>query len=882
MGDNLRVPNYVLEAREELAAGREKIRERNHAGALGIQLCAYLADLMDTVVLKILAAILQQGDLPPDIESRIALIGYGGYGRRDVAPYSDVDIMLLYHPSATKPATTIARQLVQNLCDIGLDLGFSMRTPNQACQLALKDPVIFTSLVDCRLLAGDAPLCDRFHGRFKRMAYRRSHRLIRMVEQSRADEHQKYGETVYLLEPNIKRSRGGLRDIHLLRWIGFSRYGVADPDKLWRLGHLSQADLNKLRSAMQFLLRVRNELHFHAGDSQDVLYRSEQLRLAELYGYAGDEVVLPVERFMQEYFHHTSEVRYIVADFVADAKWRSIWRRMAHHLFGHQVERDFIVGPRHISTTRRGRKKVRGSLVEVLRLMDLANRLNKRIDHATWQLIRASMTAREVTEISPEAAQRFVSLLSQPARLARLLRRLHELRVLDKLVPGFEHARCLLQFNEYHKYTVDEHSFRAVQVATEFAHDPGILGNVYRRVGSKSTLHLALLIHDIGKGFAEDHSEVGRRIAADVAAHLKLSERESERLVFLVHRHLMLNHLAFRRDNSDRGLLVEAAAEIGSPTNLQMLFVLSCADLAAVGPDVLNQWKIDVLADLYERLMDTLTGSEPTADRERRAAPLRQALLETSATQSRPDWFRRQVEALPMAYLNHASTSQLLEELQRLQSLPENEVAAWGRYIPTQQIVEYSVGGNENIVSGIFHRLTGVLTSQGLEILSAEIHSLAEGMFLDKFYVTDPDFRGEPSPERFAHVSRLLRESLHKPSSERPAFRRLFQRSLAQAAPLRRLPTQIRVDNSTSERFTIIDVFAHDRTGLLYEITRTLFELRLSVGVAKIATYLDQVVDVFYVTDSSGRKVDDEQRITEICSSLHNAIESWEEISAHR
>ncbi len=872
----LRLNPSAVEARQELAEGRERLKLQHRAGSLGIQLCANLADLMDSVVLRIFQSAVDSPDVPSTLQAQIALVPHGGYGRRDVAPFSDVDLMLLHHPSVASEVATLAQRLVRDLCDVGLDLGFSMRTPQQACQMAATDPIIFTSLVESRFLAGSDSLFAKFVQRFRRVG--RWHKpLVRAIEESRRQERVKYGETVYLLQPNLKRSRGGLRDIHLLRWVGFARFGEAEPENLRRMGHLSAEDQGKLRAAVAFLLKVRNEMHFHAGAAQDVLYRHEQLRLAELYNYPGTEAVLPVERFMQEYFRHTSDVRKIVAHFVSAAKWHSPGALALHNFWGHYIEGDYIAGPLYISSTRRGRRKLQGNLEEVLRLMDVSNRYNKRIDHNTWQIIRESMMSKEVGEISAEAAHHFLSLLSQPGRLGKLLRRLHELRVLEKLVPGFDHARCLLQFNEYHKYTVDEHSIRAVEHATEFAWDDGLLGKVYRRIKDKTTLHLALLTHDLGKGYAEDHSEVGRRIALQVAEHLRLPAGEAERLCFLVHRHLMLNHLAFRRDNSDEAVIVEAAAEIGSPENLRMMFVLACADLAAVGPGVLNQWKIEVLGDLHRRIMDKLSGGTPSADFEQRVAPQRDELLAAVENHADSVWLKRQIYALPPAYLNGASADQVLDDLQRLRDMPQKNAVAWGRYLPKQDIVEYSIGVDESISEGIFHRLTGALTSQGLEILSAEIHSLADSLILDRFCVRDPDFQGEPPEDRFTQVSQRLVASLQDNAPDQPTFRRVWNRGRVQStATLTNLQTRVLIDNNTSERFTIIDVFAHDRTGLLYAIARTLYELQLSVQTAKIGTYLDQVVDVFYVTNLAGEKVQEEARLEEIRSRMYDAIEAWE------
>ena len=865
----LRLPPQVLKARQTLIDGREKLRQQFETGSPGIQLGFFLTDLFDTVVLDIYNAAVEDYRDRGKLVDEIALVAHSGYGRRDNAPYSDVDLMLLHSSSVSAQIPDFAGRIVQNLSDVGVDLGFSVRTPKQACQLAMSDPIIATALIECRFLSGNQPVFQKFFDKFKRTCSRQStNRFIKTIENSRREERMKYGDTVYLLEPNIKRSRGGLRDIHLLRWIGFAAYGESLPRKLKAMGKLSASDHAALRDARDFLLVLRHSLHLQAGTAQDVLLKTEQLRIAERRGYEGDSGVLPVERFMQEYFRHTTAVRNIVTNFVAAAKWNSPIRMAIHNLFGSPVDGDYLVGPRYISAKSSGYARVKGDLVEVLRLMDLSNRHAKRIDHKLWQVIRESMMSKDIERITPKAAGLFLSLLSETGRLGQLLRRLHELHVLEKLIPGWGHARCLLQFNDYHKYTVDEHSLRAVERATDFAEDTGELGRVYKQIKPKSTLHLALLIHDIGKGFPEDHSEVGKRIARRVAEHLSMPDAEADRLEFLVHRHLMLNHLAFRRDNSDQRVLLEVASEIGSPTNLSMLYVLSCADLAAVGPGVLNQWKLEVLTDLYLRLKGTLTGEDPSGPHVQK---VRDTLKTKAMTTRGRDFLVRNIDVLPTAYLQGSDPERVLDDLSRLKDLPAKEAASWGRYDPAKEVSEYSVGAKDDVADGIFYRLAGALTSQGLEILSAEIHSLADSLFLDKFYVHDPDFSGEPPDSRFEQVSQKLLESLHADQYVPPTFRNVWdcQQKSGSLVPL---PTQIRIDNSISEKFTVLDVFAHDRPGLLYAIAKALHELDLSVQVAKIGTYIDQVVDVFYVTDKHGEKVLDELYLDEIRSKVYHAI----------
>lgn len=878
MATGLRLRSSLLDIKQRLTEGREKLHERHAKGSPGIQVSAALTDLLDTTILELFDQALV--DLGPELADRlrpnVVLVPHGGYGRRDVAPYSDVDLMLLHAPQVARDVAPLAERLLRDVFDVGLTLGFSVRTPRQSYQLARREPQIWTSLTESRYLAGSATLFSHFARRFQRQARRNLRALIDAIEKSRLEERRQYGETVYLLEPNIKRSRGGLRDLHLLRWIGFARYGVTDPDSMQLHGALSPADYRVVRHATEFLLRLRNEMHFFAGKPNDVLDRAEQLRVAEVFGVAGSEAQLPVERFMQEYFRHTMALNTIVSRFVTAAKPGNRWMTILGPLFSHQVEGDFRVEMNRIVALPRGLAKVTTDLGQVLRLADLANLYDKTIAPATSEAIRTALPNMP-DEVSPQVAERFLSLLSQPTRLGELLRDLHEMRALEKIVPAFAHARGLLQFNEYHKYTVDEHCLRAVERVTELQSHPGILGQVYRNIKQKRVLHLALLLHDLGKGLPGDHSDVGREIAAQTAERLRMSKRESEALQFLVHKHLRMSHLAFRRDTSDERLAINFAVEVGSPELLQMLCVLTVADLSAVGPGVWNSWKAEVLTDLYVRTMQHLAGDVPVVDTKERL-DRRRLKIRAQLTREERSWFEEQIDKLPAPFLMTGTPDQIANDLRQLRGLQPGEVVATGRYSADRGAVEYTVGTHESIGPGVFHRLTGALSSHGQEILSAEITTLDGGLVLDRFYVRDPDYTGAPPEDRLEETAASLRKALMTTEGGTPAFRRVWKSGgrLRMSGP-HVLPTQVKIDNSTSERFTIIDVFAADCTGLLYTITRTLYEMGLSVSLAKIATYLDQVVDVFYVSDrDTDKKIADEERLLSIRDRLLGEISSLE------
>ncbi len=865
----------LVEARQRLLQGREEIKQQHLTGSPGIQICTRLTELLDGVVLDLCEAAL--ADLWPqgseEFRSQIALVAHGGYGRRDVAPYSDVDLMILHAPGAEQSVFPLASRLLRDLFDAGLELGQSVRTPQQAWTLAAADAMVCTSLMESRFLAGSMKLFRTFTDTFQRRTRARCKTLFKAIEDARRKERSQYGETVYLLEPNMKRSRGGLRDLQLLRWLGFTRYGTTDPEALQLQGAISKDDQRTLRIATEFLLRLRNEMHFHAGKSNDVLERSEQLRLAKLYGYEGTDGILPVEEFMGEYFRQTRGVRSVVSNFVASARPGQTLSNLWGAIFSHQVDGDYRVSVRQIVATERGLKKLQTDLSEVLRLCELANLHNKRIAPATWDAVRVAVPHLGGGS-SPAVCQQFLALLSQPGRLAELLHRLHELGVLEKILPGFAHARCLLQFNEYHKYTVDEHSIRAVGCATEFITDRGILGRIYQRMKHKRTLHLALLIHDLGKGFVEDHSELGLRIAEETARQLRLPLREAETLKFLVHKHLVMSHLAFWRDTSDDQLVVRFAVDVGSPEVLDMLFLLTAADISAVGPGVWNDWKGEVLVDLYHRTMRHLAGDAPATDSADRLHHKRQAVRACLASEADQRWYDCQVDVLPHTYLFSSPPDRIAGELRDLHSLSPGDVHAAGRYLAESQTVEFVVGTHEQITPGVFHKLTGALAGQGLQILSAEINTLADGLVLDRFYVRDTDYANAPPQDRLDQVTRALVHSLQSPPGTMPAFRKVWRTAASRGrAALNQLPTRVRIDNSTSDRFTIIDVFASDRMGLLFTIARALFEMDLSVSVAKIGTYLDQVVDVFYVTDSRGGKITDDQRLQQINARLLKEID---------
>lgn len=862
----------VLAVREQLAEGRQHLRELHDRGLEGANVCAKFTSLVDAAIIRLhedALAELSEADASK-LRENVTLVAHGGYGRRQQAPFSDVDLMILHQGRVDALLTDLARRLTQDIFDVGIQLGQSLRTVSQAVALSRTDPQIGTSLLESRFLLGSSAIYAEFSKAMSSMVGRRSSALSRAFIFARREERLHYGETVYLLEPNVKRSRGGLRDLHLLRWLWLLKFGIADPERIYNMELLSKFDYRRLVSAQNFLLRVRNELHFHSGEPNDLLSRPEQLRLAEYFQFRGREGMRPVEQFMRDYFHHTNHIWHLAHRLSEQMQPASRVSRVLSPVFGRTTDDGYHIGRYEVSATPRAMARLRQRLEEALRLVDLARQEGKRIGQDTWYLVYRT-APQYGNDPSSEAIQQFLNILSNPEHLGELLRRLHELGVLEKIIPDFSHARSLLQFNQYHKYTVDEHCIRAVEEATFFAERHDTLGELYRRLKDKRTLHLALLLHDLGKGFQEDHSVVGRRIAQRIAQRLKLPLEETAEIEFLVFQHLLMSHLALRHDTSQPRLVSRFADEVNSQSLLDMLLLVTCADLAAVGPDVLNSWKVEVLTDLHFRASTNLSAERASQLQERRDAARSNARRLLFPEEQTEPWFERQLDALPDGYIVGQPAEHVCDMLRRLRNLTPETGTAWGQYQPETDTIEFFAGIDQGSGRGIFSSMAGALSSNGMQILFAETNIVADGLLLLRYVVQDPDFPGETPAERIDKVVRTLVASID--SDEPPKFRQVWGREQKEAnAALSDLPIEVRIDSELADEYSIVEVFTIDRRGLLYRLARTLHDLNLVIRFAKIGTYLDQVVDVFYVTERDGAKPRSAERLDQIRAALTAVI----------
>jgi [protein-PII] uridylyltransferase len=854
--------------------------QRHHAqGATGEQVIAALTDLTDEVIERIYRDVLQ--GVPPKerwkFDDGLAIAALGGYGRGERSPYSDIDIMFLHRPTLRGEIQKMAGILLQNMWDVGFQVGHSARTVNDCVAIGKADLTVRTALMEARFLTGSRALFDQFRSRYQRkVVHNRPALFIKAKIRSREEECEQYGTTIHLLEPHIKKSRGGLRDLHLLRWAAQARYGTSSLEQLKEHGVLSKQDYRALSEAQEFLWRIRNELHFFSGRCQDTLTFEEQVRLAAGWGYHDNPHLLGVEQFMQRYYDQTTAIAETTGRYLDGMTSKSVWSLFLNRWSHRKIGRYFALSGQEISILSEFRTEVLSHGHRVLTLFRLAQENNARLSPETERQLTDMMGQWDPNHFSnPESYAVFLSMLSAGAKISETLRGLHRFRILEQILPAFRRVRGLMQFNLYHKYTVDEHCLRAVEEAEKLLEREGGSAHVFRENRSREILFLGLLLHDLGKGLGGDHSQIGASLALETGQRLGFDSAETEKLVFLVGQHLIMTHVAFRRDLADDNVLLQFAKTVGTPETLGMLYVLTMADVTAVGPGTLNAWKKDLLTELFTKTREILTGETTLVAEEEKIKQIRQTLHSRLRSLYESGWLENQLAAMTSRYLIATPPERIALDLERIYDLQPKSVTVYAEYDSERNLTDYTVYTFDNITPGIFYKITSVLAAKGLQILGATITTWSNNVVVDRFQVQDPDYSGSSVSYRLQDLrDAITLVLLGQSPQEHPATIGTRIRSNSQIFP-RIAPVQIAVDSSTSEKYTIIEVFAPDRTGLLSVIAQSLFALGLSIQTAKVATHLDQIVDVFHVVDQTGQKIADPDRIRLLKETLSHGIEQF-------
>ncbi|WP_240048217.1 [protein-PII] uridylyltransferase [Crenalkalicoccus roseus] len=842
----------------------------------GLAAARWLAALMDGVVQALhayaLAMVPPRGAEPP-----FALVATGGYGRGVLAPHSDIDLLFLTRGEAGPRAQRLVEFLLYLLWDLGLKVGHATRSVPACLEAAGRDTTILTALVDARLLAGDRALFDEFQEAFAAM--RRQQGLSPFLAAKRAERaarHARYGDSPYLVEPNIKEGRGGLRDLQTLYWLARYAFGtermpdLVGPDSPGG-GLLTEHEARAIRRAWNFLWTVRFHLHYVAGRAEERLTFDFQPVVGARMGYTPHGRQDGVERFMKHLFLTVRDVlrltRVLEPAIERAALGPPARRREGDAALAGQglafADGKLVAAPPNRDFSREP--------VLMLRILKAARDRKLEIHPlAIRAMIRhAGHAARLRGE--EEANRIFLDLLS--GRDAALwLRLMNETGFLSRFLPEWARIVGLMQFDTYHVFTVDEHTIEVIGVLQqlergELAEIAPVASEIIGHVQSRRALYVAALLHDIAKGRGGDHSELGARIAQEVCPRLGLSPEETETVSWLVLHHLLLSQTAFKRDIEDPKTILDIADLVQSPERLRLLLVLTVADMRGVGPKVWNGWKATLLREVYWRVAEVLAGGLSVPERDVRVARAREAAAALLAA-----WPEEDREAfLGLGYPGYWLSFDPETHARHAAMIREAEAAGAPltvrtRVLESRAVTEVTVYAADH--PGLFSRIAGALAVAGASIVDARIHTLTNGMALDTFWVQDAAGGAFDAPHRLARLSVLIEQSL----SGRIRLAEEIAKVRREPARLRAVtvPPRVVFDNHASNTHTIIEVNARDRPGLLHDVTAAISAEGLQIASAHVTTYGVRAVDVFYVKDVFGLKVENERRL----AALRRAIEA--------
>ncbi|MFQ5848160.1 MAG: [protein-PII] uridylyltransferase [Candidatus Methylomirabilales bacterium] len=867
--------------RDFVEAERQAIWRQHRQGAGGLEVVKGLTDLADVVIQQLYHRTEEASREAFDIGLPCALVALGGYGRRQLNPASDIDLMFLHATPINRSVHALIHFLIPLLWDLGFNVGHSVRSLQDCARMATEDLNSQTAMLEAHLLAGDKRLSDRMESLLLAgLKRRRGNLYIKAKLQERAARYAKYGDSVYLQEPHVKEGAGGLRDVHTALWIARVRHEVRCVEDLGGSGLLGQEELQGLRQAVDFLFRIRNELHYLSGRKNDLLLFHLQEPAAVHLGFGDDRVARGVERCMQHYYLHARAI-YRLSERVIErctqvrTSKESVMRRLRARDLGDgltEINREIQILPRN-------RRLFEDDPIRLLKIFWYALQTGYPLSSGTQELIRAHLDLIDDRfRQSSRALNFFLAILRESKGVAATLRLMHDLGVLGAYIPEFAELTCLVQYDLYHKYTVDVHTLLALESLESLDKAPTNYAEEFRAIVAElkrpEILKLGVLFHDIGKGEGRGHVVRGAEMTERLLTRMGLPDADVAEVRFLVEHHLAMAHISQRRDLDDEPMLIEFARKVRDIERLKMLYLLTYLDIRAVAPEVWTEWKGTLLWELYIRTHTLLTRGIPEGvDELAKAAEIRARLSHELREEFSQPIIQAHLEQVPVRYLLAVPVAKMAAHLRMVERIAQGEELAvqWTPY-PLVGHCEVTVCAFGR--PGRFAQIVGTLTANRMNILDAQIFTRRDGLVLRTFHVDD----GKGAVITDEEVWRRLEMDLGRVLAGQMDVGQLI---LARQREVLRRParkggtpplTRVEFDNYVSETHTVIDVRTHDRLGLLYTISRVLRELGLDLRLAKITTEVEHVVDVFYVTERDGGKVRDERRMAEIRERLEDAI----------
>jgi len=883
----------LADLKEVLAAGRaraEKMLKKDGRGTL----CARRLSALQDAILGVVHDFAISHVYPSNNRSsaeRLTVVAVGGYGRGTLAPGSDVDLLFLLPYKQTPWGESVIEFMLYLLWDMGLKVGHATRSVEECIRLSRSDMTIRTAILEARYVWGDRSLFDDLVARFDVEVVKGTGREFIAAKLAERDErHRQQGASRYLVEPNVKDGKGGLRDLHTLFWIAKYFYRVSADEDLVKVGVFSRSELGTFRKAEDFLWAVRCHLHFMTGRPEERLSFDLQREMAQRLGYTSHPGLKDVERFMKHYFLVAKEVGDLTRIFCAALeehhgkpapmlnRFFRLGGRRRHTIPG---STDFIVDNDRINVA--DDDVFSRDPVNLVRVFHLADRYDLPLHPDVMQRIARSLKLidAELRE-NPEANRIFLEIVTSHNQPEVTLRLMNEAGVLGRFIPDFGKIVAMMQFSMYHHYTVDEHLIRAIGRLAEIergevSDQHPLASEIMPGIQDRTVLYVALFLHDIAKGRPEDHSIAGARVARRLCPRLGLTPLQTETVAWLVEHHLMMSMVAQSRDLNDRKTILDFCATVQNLERLKMLLVLTVADIKAVGPGVWNGWKGQLLRTLYYEAEPVLTGGHSQVSRDRRVAAAKEELAARLT-----DWPKVEREAYLEghypAYWLRVDTESMVAHANFIRDADREgrKLATTVRTRPFEGITEITVLAPDH--PRLLSVIAGACTIAGSNILDAQIFTTTDGRALDTIAISR-EFQDEDDERRRAEkVGNLIEQALSgEIQLPETLARRPQRRGRIKAFSLE---TSVLVDNHGSNQFTVVEVSGIDRSGLLYDLTRALSDLNLNIASAHISTFGERAVDVFYVTDLTGQKLVNPARQAAVRRRLLAAFDGPEESDA--
>ncbi|WP_425359612.1 [protein-PII] uridylyltransferase [Enterovirga rhinocerotis] len=854
--------------RDRLETGRAEAEALLVKSGDGLACASALSTAMDGLIVEAHRAV--TANLPgpsagTDAGDPITIVATGGYGRGMMAPGSDVDLLLLMPDKASPRAGAVIEQLLYALWDLKLKVGHATRTVDECVREARSDMTIRTALLEARFILGDRALFDRMQARFAKDVVRGSAaQFVEAKLRERETRVNRAGHSRYLVEPNVKDGKGGLRDLNTLFWIAKYVYRVSTPEECVAAGLFTADEAELFRRCEEFLWRVRCHLHFATGRAEERLSFDNQRLVAQRFGYKARTGLSGVERFMKAYFSIAKQVGDLTAIVCAGLEARHAKKRpVLDRVFGRLRRRrgglespDFRIDNDRITVA--AQDAFQRDPVNLLRVFWLADQHNLPLHPDASRLVTRSLgLVGPRVRSDPEANKLFMDILTSRNAPEVVLRRMNETGLLGRFVPDFGRVVSMMQFNMYHHYTVDEHLIRAIGVLAEIdgrrvENEHPLANRIVHMIRRRRALYLAVFLHDIAKGRLEDHSIAGEEIARKLGPRLGLDATEVETVAWLVKHHLLMSMIAQSRDLSDPKTISAFAEVVQTTERLKMLLVLTIADIKAVGPGVWTGWKGELLRTLYNETENVLTGGESD-----RFHPARISVIHANLRAALPEWSDDSFAAYSARFYPSYWLKTVPErQIAHARFIREMEEA--GRTVATKVETDAFRGVTEITIASPDHPrllaiITGACAAAGGNIVDAQIFTSADGLALDTIFLSRAFEADDDEVRRAMRVATAIERALR--SEVRIADLVAGRKSSKKVPKAFVVPAEVLIDNDLSSRHTVIEVSGLDRPGLLYELTTALGQMNLNIASAHVATFGERAADVFYVTDLLGTKI---------------------------